>query len=94
MLAGTWTLILIGAFAGVIMLSPNLARQSDHLPAKISLGLCGLLPPVWFWLEYCFIWLHAPDDERPSFEHFKYGQELGRNIWLAYMSVLLALYFK
>jgi hypothetical protein len=91
---GTGVLIVIGVLAAFVMLLPSLGQWHDRLLAKLSLLLSGLLPPVWFWAEYLFIWRPAPYGKRPAFEHLKYGQELGRNVWLAFTAILLAIYFK
>lgn len=40
------------------------------------------------------IWQTANPDERGDFETFKHSQELSRNIWLAFVGILIALYFK
>ncbi len=101
---GTWrrrSVAVVGSFlmlvaigAGVVMLNPCLAQQNEQFWAKLFLMLCGLLPPVWFWIEYHYLWLTAPENQRPDFEVFKHGQQLSRNIWIAYAAILLALYFK
>ncbi len=85
---------VLGIIATVIMVWPALAQWHDRLLAKLSLIFCAVLPPAWFWFEYCIIWWTAPDANRPRFEEFKYGHEVGRNLWLAFVGVLLALYFK
>jgi len=87
-------LMLVGIGAGVVMFNPSLAQLDERFWAKLSLMLCGILPPVWFWIEYHYIWLTAPKHKRPEIEVFKYGQQLSRNIWLAFSALLLALYFK
>jgi len=87
-------LMLVGVGAGIVMLNPSLAQQKERLWAKLFLIFCGILPPIWFWIEYHYIWLTAPENKRPDFEVFKHGQQLSRNIWLAYSAILLALYFK
>lgn len=43
----------------------------------------AIVPPVWFWIEYYYIYLLAPEDKRGSFEGFKYGQQLATAIWAA-----------
>jgi hypothetical protein len=62
--------------------------------ARAYLMLWTVVPPAWFWLEYHLIWQTAVSTERESFEQFKHSQELSRNIWLAFVAVLAALYFK
>jgi membrane protease YdiL (CAAX protease family) len=87
-------LFVVAIFASIVLLTPALGQWKERMLAKLSLFLCGILPPLWFWCEYCFIWWTATDGHRPPFEQFKYGHEVGRNLWLAFVGVLLALYFK
>ncbi len=71
------------------------ATQNDKLPAKIGLIVIAILPPTWLWYEYCFIWRDETyKDSRPCLEQFKYGQEVSRNIWLAFVGLIVALYFQ
>ena len=61
--------------------------------ARAYLILWTVFPPAWFWAEHHLIWQTAVSAERGDFEHFKHSQELSRNIWLAFVAVLAALYF-
>lgn len=65
-------------------------------PTKVHqayvLGLWILLPPIWFWLEYFFLY----KDEGTAvvkLEAFKHGQEQSAKIWLALVTLLAGLYF-
>jgi hypothetical protein len=63
--------------------------------AETIILLCWtVLPPVWFWLEYYYVY-KPPKDARPrdDFESFKYGQDISSKIWLSVVSALLILYF-
>lgn len=93
----TSVLFLTGFIIILIMTIPSWAewaKQYNRLPAKICLLITAILPPLWLWIEFCFIWRNADKDKRPTLEDFKYGQEVGRNIWLAFVGLTLALYFK
>jgi len=57
------------------------------------LGIWVLLPPIWFWVEYFFIYKNLDSEVRPELGQFKYGQQLSAKIWLAVVSLLTALYF-
>ena len=58
------------------------------------LGAWTLLPPIWFWYEYFFIFSKAyPSADKDKLDTFKYEQDLSSKIWLALVSVLLILYF-
>jgi len=55
-----------------------------------------ILPPVWFWIDYFFIYLRNHKmgaQPPPDIDLFKYGQDVSSKIWLAVSTVLLALYF-
>ena len=86
-------LVILGILALIVMLYPSLAECSNKKLAKLSLVCCGILPPLWFWFEYNYIWWRAPEDKRPKFNEFKYGHDLARNLWLSFYAVLLILYF-
>jgi hypothetical protein len=69
--------------------------SSSKETARIWLLVWAVFPPAWFWAEYHLIWLTEKDvAKKRSFEEFKLSQETGRNIWLALVGLLLALYFK
>ena len=54
-----------------------------------------VLPPIWFWYEYFFIYRkgHADGTQPPDFDMFKYGQDVSAKIWLAVVAALFVLYF-
>jgi hypothetical protein len=54
-----------------------------------------LLPPLYFWYEYFFIFdrSDATEAAKLKFEQFKYGQDVSSKIWIAVSSSLLILYF-
>lgn len=54
------------------------------------------LPPMFFWFDYFVLWNIEERDNVPghlSFEAFKHGQEVSRNLWLALVALLAAFYF-
>ena len=54
----------------------------------------ALLPPVWFWCEYHFIWLTERDEsQKPGLAHLQHSQEVSRNIWLAIVGLIAARFF-
>jgi hypothetical protein len=62
--------------------------------ARLLLMAWVFLPPFAFWAEYWLLWRH--DDcskEEGPLERLKYAQELGRNMWLAFVVLLAAFYF-
>ena len=57
-----------------------------------------LMPPVWFWFEYFFLYrydaLTLPNgDAKADWDSFKYGQDLSAKIWLALVTALTILFF-
>ncbi len=58
----------------------------------VAIVLWAVVPPVYFWFEHFFVWRGGGVPQ--SFDLHKYGQDVSRNIWLAFVALLLALYFK
>jgi hypothetical protein len=75
----------------------TMVRAGDTKPkpswATYVLLFWTVVPPVWFWAEFHFIWKTAPTSGSTSLEVFRYGQEVSRNIWIAMTAVVAALYF-
>jgi len=62
---------------------------------QAAILLCWtLVPPIWFWFEYFFIY-RPPINAAPrnDFDSFKYAQEISSKIWISVVSALLILYF-
>jgi hypothetical protein len=71
-------------------LADSQAAKDEAFPFLL---LWAVFPPVWFWAEHHLIWATATKDERGDFDEFKHSQELGRNIWLALLGIIVGLYF-
>jgi hypothetical protein len=56
---------------------------------KIIVGLWVIIPPIWFWLEWTFFSFGLSRDE---LEDLKHSQELSRNIWVAVVVLLTAIF--
>jgi hypothetical protein len=52
-----------------------------------------LVPPIYFWIEYFWLYKKSTAPGKPDLETFKYGQDVSSKIWIAATSALLALYF-
>jgi hypothetical protein len=53
-----------------------------------------VLPPVWFWYEYIFLFRKAhPNAGSEKLDELKTQQDLSSKIWIATTSALLILYF-
>jgi hypothetical protein len=64
------------------------------LAQVIVVFLWTIVPPMWFWIEYN--WLFKPAyslADKDRFDGFKYQQDLSSKIWIAAVSGLLMLYF-
>lgn len=92
--ASGWFLTVIAVGAVVVLLVPKLGEWHGHCGARLALVMSSILPPAYFWFEYHFVWLKAPFDQRPILDEYKLGQEMSRNLWLSFVAVILALYFK
>jgi len=55
------------------------------------LGLWVLLPPVWLYIEYIFLYRHF--GKAACFESFKYAQQIVSEGWIGTLVVLGGLYF-
>jgi hypothetical protein len=85
------TVSAIGVIGTLVWIGKNWPLPGGLLPtdpqAKSSLvilfALWTVLPPLWFLLEWAV--LFKPTD---NFEHFKYGQELARNLWIAIAALI------
>lgn len=96
-----WVIFAIGLIAAVaggitvwaMYRTPADAKRPEW--AKSALIWWTILPPLWFWAEY---WLLCRSDPCASkvgeLDRFKHAQELGRNVWLAFVALLAAFFFK
>ncbi len=65
-------------------------------PDGIKKGLLGfwiIVPPLWLWFEFCFLFKDGKAPFSNDFEKFKYGQDLTKNLWLSISTLLLLAYF-
>ncbi len=87
----------IGAVGYVITVSLLILMPDDwkyaEFVSRLLLVLWAVVPPASFWFEFHIVFKHAQHDARGDFEEFKHSQELSRNIWIAFVGVILALYF-
>ncbi|MGR8980991.1 MAG: hypothetical protein ACU84H_12995 [Gammaproteobacteria bacterium] len=61
--------------------------QHNTLKTKYQLLIAwGILPPVWFVVEYFFIFL--PYGEEGSFNFFQYGQTIASKLWAAVFALI------
>ena len=96
LIVGVVSIVGLGLYlwtAGFLVTHPQADCKAKSI-ARVLLVLWTIIPPAWFWAEYQLIWQTADEDKRGDFDKFKHSQELSRNIWLAFVGLLLALYFK
>ena len=54
-----------------------------------------IVPPMYFWFDYFVLWhleRKRGSSQFADLPEFKHGQELSRNLWLAIVAVLAAIY--
>jgi len=91
-IARTKVAYTLGAIAALVAIFSFLATS---LPAKwkgFFLALWIVIPPLWFMLEYRLYRFQGAQRDM-TFEEFKYGQELARNLWVGISTILAILYF-
>lgn len=87
-------LFLLGCTVFGFLTLPN---DANSIPCKcwkvftLSLWILGV--PIWFAVEYQFIYRKCRRNFPSSFEHFKHHQDLISKVWLACGTLLTALYF-
>ena len=84
-----WTVIflLLSTTTGSILFTWN-----DGI-RKMLLGFWIIIPPLWLWYEFCFLYEKGRVPFSNDFEKFKYGQELSKNLWISISATLILLYF-
>ena len=96
-----WIVVAVGVLGAagacytVYLMFDSPIEAEKPVWARNALIYWTVLPPLWFWAEYWLLWRsdvrsHADG----ALERLKYAQELGRNVWLAFVALLAAFYFK
>ena len=87
-----WSKRKIRKFLGPVLVAIGLGyTYHSHVtgcPRYIILGGWAMGPPLWFILE--FVFLYDPKEE--DLQHFKHYQSLGRDLWLGFLVFLAAFY--
>jgi hypothetical protein len=82
---GIYALIFFGLFAVAVTL--RVLYKQEALKTKYLLLVAwGILPPVWFVVEYFFIFL--PYGAPGSFGFFQYGQDIAAKLWAAVFALI------
>jgi hypothetical protein len=89
---GVYLLIVFGIIAVAVTLyklvNPNTTRFEKYL----LLVAWAILPPVWFVVEYFFLFL--PYGLENSFRYFDYGQNVASKLWGAMSALITLLIYK
>ena len=84
---------IIGFLAGIAAIVSFILAGTPEIVRKIILALWIVLPPTWFFWEYCFLTDEEDKMDDKKFSRLKYSQDLASKIWAAIATVLAALYF-
>lgn len=78
--------ILVALFLIFITIWRITAKNATQTEKYVLLGAWGILPPVWFLVEYFFIFL--PYGIKGSFAFFQYGQGVAAKVWAAVFALI------
>lgn len=88
---GVNLLIFLGLVCVAITLWRIAAPNTSKTEKYLLLGAWGILPPVWFLIEYFYLYL--PYGTKGSFDYFQYGQDVASKVWAAIFGLIsIALY--
>lgn len=83
---GIYAFIWFGLIAVAVTLW-RLSRESTSRYEKyVLLVAWGILPPIWFLVEYFFIFM--PYGAKDSFQFFDYGQNVAAKVWVAVFALI------
>lgn len=78
--------IFFGLLSVAITLWRLTAKDASQTEKFLLLGAWGILPPMWFLVEYFFIYL--PYGIKGSFNYFQYGQNVASKVWAAIFALI------
>lgn len=87
----------IFAFSTVVAVAWTFIFDKERLKDFVLpfLVIWTVVPPMYFWFDYFVLWrleMKRGSTQFADFSEFKHGQELSRNLWLAIVAVLAAIY--
>jgi hypothetical protein len=95
-----WLVFSVSILSGIAAVATTIFLIATEKPddrqksvARVILIFWSILPPIYFWVEYFIIW-KTSEKKSPTLDEFKHGQEICRNIWLAFVLLFAGLYFK
>lgn len=83
---GVNLLIGFGIVCIIITIWRLTTKDTSQAEKYLLLGAWGILPPVWFMLEYFYIFL--PYGIKGSFNFFQYGQSIAQKVWGAIFALI------
>lgn len=83
---GIHLFIYFGLLSVAISLWRISAKNVTPKEQYLLLGAWGILPPVWFLVEYFFLYL--PYGVKGSFNYFQYGQSVAAKVWAAVFALI------
>lgn len=83
---GMKVFICFGLVAIAVTLWRLAAKDTPRSEKYLLLGAWTILPPVWFVVEYFFIYL--PYGTKSSFDYFQYGQDIASKLWAAILGLI------
>ena len=78
--------IYFGLLAVVITLWRISGKDVSQKEKYLYLGAWGILPPIWFLVEYFYLFL--PHGVKGSFTYFQYGQGVAAKVWGAVFALI------
>jgi len=82
---------IFGLFMAVLGAIMAYFNSTDHVWRMINLIVWTLGPPIWFMVEYCYLYPLLDDD--PAHKNdLKYGQGLAKAFWAGIGALLIAIY--
>jgi hypothetical protein len=85
--------VFIAAIFAIIIISyivyNSVTGKNISGPLHIAIGVCAIVPPVWFWYEYFFV--YRKWGKEGTLELFKYGQQVSVAIWAGVLASLIML---
>ena len=88
---GVNVFIVFGLLSIVVTLWKLAQENTTQTDRYLLLFAWGILPPMWFVIEYFFVFL--PYGVKGSFGFFQYGQNIASKLWAAVFAIIsIAMY--
>jgi hypothetical protein len=81
-------IVAIGLLLITLFVCVGAWNNKDPRGGYVMGAVWAIIPPLWFWYEYFYIYL--PHGDPKTFEQFKYGQQVSVAIWAGVALALFA----